>query len=111
LADSNSTVSEVNSSGCSLTFDCLVVEQYVGGVFITQDMYDLWDSLGKPECWCYDCHWRGDSNGDCLVFSMDVTIAFTGWLDYQKAELNHYGYCADTNNDGIVFNEDVTADL
>ena len=79
-----------------LQVDCLVVDQWVGGVYITQAMYDLWVSVGEPNCWCYDCHWRGDSDGDCDVDITDIYAFLDGWADWASAP------CGDTDNDGDV---------
>ena len=93
-------------TGCTVSIGCLKVGETVGGVYITQAMRDLWDSLGQPICWCYDCHWKGDTDGDCDVDYYDVTDAVDGWNDYN--DTNPDGLCADVDNDGDVDYYDVT---
>ena len=81
--------------------DCLVVGQTVGGNLITQAMYDAWVANGKPDCWCYDCHSLGDTDGDCDVDTGDIGVFLAGWSNYPT------GLCADTDNDGDVDTGDV----
>jgi hypothetical protein len=100
MVDPNDDI-DVNSPGCEATFGCLVVGQYVGGVMITQAMVDLWDSVGRPDCWCYDCHWRADTDGDCDVDYPDVLNVIAGWNDWNANQ------CGDTDNDGDVDYPDV----
>jgi hypothetical protein len=90
---------------------CLIVGQVVGGVLITQDMRTLWDSLGQPECWCYDCHFRGDTNDDGVIDSTDLLgtdgpggSVYDGWYDAWNIA---YHPCADTSNDGIIDSTDL----
>jgi hypothetical protein len=97
---------DVVYTGCTVESGCLKVGETVGGVYITQAMRDLWDSLGQPDCWCYDCHWKGDTDGDCDVDYYDVTDAVDGWNDYNVT--NPDGLCADVDNDGDVDYYDVT---
>lgn len=89
---------DVVYTGCSYSSGCLVVGEWVGGVLITQDMRDKWDSLGQPDCWCYDCHWRSDTDGDCDVDVTDVYELLDGWPAGEW--VNHP--CGDTDNDGDV---------
>jgi len=101
MADASQAVlNVVNVSG----FDCLVIGEVVGGVFITQAMYDMWVQLGKPSCWCYECHSNGDIDGDCDVDTSDVHEFINGWNDWA-----HHP-CGDTNNDGVVDTTDVMGD-
>jgi len=86
--------------------DCLVVGQVVGGVYITQPMYDLWVGYGRPDCWCYPCHFRGDINGDGWIDFGDIAgsdgvggTIFDGWLDSWNIQ---YHPCSDINNDGWI---------
>ncbi len=85
--------------GVIIPSKCLVVGQVVGGVLITQDMYDLWVVLGEPLSWCYDCHYRCDTDGDCDVDGIDVGVLVNGWSVYDPR--------ADTDNDGDVDGIDV----
>jgi hypothetical protein len=98
-------VNSVDMSFTLFTEQCLVPGKTVGGVYITPAMYNLWLSLGRPECWCYDCHSKGDSDGDCDVDTGDITTLIAGWNSY----LN--GLCTDTDNDGDVDTGDVTNTL
>ena len=82
---------------------CLVVGQTVGGNLITQAMRDVWDGIGQPDCWCYDCHYRCDTDGDCDVDAIDVGVAVAGWTTYTGNE------CADTDNDGDIDAVDIGA--
>jgi hypothetical protein len=104
MVDPNDSI-DVNSPGCSAVFGCLVVGEWVGGNLITQAMRDLWDTLPSPlrDCWCFDCHWRADSDGDCDVDYPDVITAIDGWNVYLT------GFCADTDNDGDVDYPDIIA--
>ena len=83
--------------------DCLVVGQTVGGVFITQAMYDQWVTNGKPNCWCYDCHHKSDTDNDCDVDYTDALVFIAGYSTYAN------GICADTDNDGDVDYTDAIA--
>jgi hypothetical protein len=67
------------------------------------DEYNRWVGLGKPCCWCYDCHCKGDTDGNCTVNPDDVTEAAEGWIVYAN------GYCADTDYNGTVNPDDITA--
>jgi hypothetical protein len=95
-------------SSCDVVLDgdCLVVGQTVGGVPITQAMFDLWVSKGKPCEWCYDCHYRGDINGDCVIDSTDLlgTGVGDGWSDAWNTAWNAG---SDTNNDGVIDSTDL----
>jgi len=86
--------------------ECLVVGQVKGGVLITQAMYDLWKTLDSPECWCYDCHFRGDINNDGWIDFADIVgtdgiggTIYDGWLDSWNIQ---YHPCSDINNDGWI---------
>lgn len=96
---------DVNSPGCEVISECF----YVGmvdkcGRTITQPMYDVWAGtiVNKDECWCYDCHCKGDTDDNATVNNDDVTVALNGWISYPN------GYCADTDYNGTVNNDDVT---
>ncbi len=91
--------------------ECLIVGQNIGCVDITQAMYDLWVTLGRPDCWCYPYHCMGDTNGDDKITAQDVIGTdgqgppiYDGWLDSWN-----YAYhpCADINNDGKITAQDV----
>jgi hypothetical protein len=94
----------IGTTICALSLDCLIVGDVVGDITVTQEMYDLWASVGKPQCWCYPCHSRGDADGDCDVDIDDVTRFREGWRDYSSP----FRFCADTDNDGDVDTGDVT---
>jgi hypothetical protein len=97
---------------CVICEKCLVVGEVVGGVLITPEMYDLWVSLGEPNCWCCPCHFRGDENCDGWVDAADITGTdgigppiFDGWIDsFNEA----YHPCSDINNDGWIDAADIT---
>jgi hypothetical protein len=80
---------------------CLIVGEVVGGNLITQAMVDLWDCLGQPASWCYDCHSVGDFNGDCLIDAADIKVMVAGWRVYDPD--------CDTNNDGVIDADDIQA--
>jgi len=91
------------------TTECLVVGKNCGGVMITQAMYDRWVTLGRPNCWCYPCHYRGDINGDCLVNATDLMgtdgpggAILDGWRDGWNFPYTALIACADINNDGLI---------
>ena len=96
---------DVNSPGCGPPpIECF----YVGmvdkcGRTITQPMYDVWAGpiVNKDECWCYDCHCKGDSDDSGTIGSGDVSVALAGWLNYAD------GYCADTEYSGSIGSGDV----
>jgi hypothetical protein len=73
---------------------CLIVGEVVGGNLITQAMRDLWDSLGQPASWCYDCHSEGDFDGNCLIDAGDIQAMVAAWTVYDPD--------CDTNNDGVI---------
>jgi hypothetical protein len=88
---------------------CLVVGQVVGGVMISQAMYNRWVTLGEPNSWCYDCHYRGDINGDGIISTGDLLglsgpPAIAGW---NSAWSTGYNPQSDTNNDGIISTGDL----
>ena len=104
LTDANEAIL-VPAKACSaVQFDCLQVGEVIGGVLITQAMYDQWVTNGKPDCWCYDCHWRADTDGDCDVDTADIVALLDGWNGYQNP-------CGDTDNDGDVDTADIVAGL
>jgi hypothetical protein len=61
------------SSGCTINFvtDCIDSTS-------NQALYDEWEAVGKPDCWCYEFNCRGDADGIQVgvnwVNSADVTI-------------------------------------
>lgn len=73
------------------------------GHTVTQAEVDLWVALGNPCCWCYDCHSKGDIDGNCTVNPDDVTEAAAGWIVYAD------GYCSDTDYNDSVNPDDITA--
>jgi hypothetical protein len=85
------------------TEPCLRVGQIVGGNFITQAMFNLWVSLGMPQCWCCPCHSRGDANCDCIINAVDVLILRAAWPGLGGV----YDPCPDSNNDGMINAVDV----
>lgn len=99
VLDDPSVDPTVSFTGCQIGAKCLQVGEMVGGNLITQEMRDLWESLGEPASWCYDCHYRGDTDGDCDVDADDVSVLVDGWGAYEPA--------ADTDNDGDVDADDV----
>ena len=108
LTDANEAILDLTGACASIASgptECVVVGQTVGGVLITQAMYDQWVVVGKPDCWCYDCHSKADTDGDCDADIDDVTEAVNGWLNYPAGN----GECADTDNDGDVDIDDITA--
>lgn len=104
LTDANEAILDLTGACASITEgpgECLVVGQTVGGNLITQAMYDQWVANGKPDCWCYDCHHLGDTDGDCDVDTGDIGVFLNGWSNYPT------GICADTDNDGDVDTGDI----
>lgn len=95
-------VPDVSFTGCEVSLECLRVGEVVGGNLITEDMYAKWEEAGKPDCWCYDCHSKGDTDGDCAVGIDDISNLVIGWGDWASAP------CGDTDNDGAVGIDDVT---
>lgn len=84
--------------------DCFFVGMVdSAGHTVVQAEYDRWVSLGKPCCWCYNCHPQGDVDGNCTVNPDDVTEAAAGWISYPT------GYCSDTDYNGSVNPDDITA--
>jgi hypothetical protein len=74
------------------------------GRTITQAMVDRWVTLGKPDCWCYPCHCRGDINNDGLINNTDLKgVAAQSW----KYAWITYHHCSDTNYDGSINNSDL----
>jgi hypothetical protein len=106
----NVTTASTNlDSTCQVTAECLIVGQVVGGVQITQQMYDNWVQIGKPEEWCYDCHYRGDVTGDCAIDSDDIlgTADVNGWSDaFSSGDVND-SPGSDTNNDLNIDSSDI----
>lgn len=94
----------VDLNGCTVQLDCFQEGATDNcGHTITLTEYNRWVGLGKPCCWCYDCHCKGDTDGNCTVNPDDVTEAAEGWLVYAN------GYCADTDYNGTVNPDDITA--
>jgi len=58
--------------------------------------HNLWVTLGKPLCWCYDIHQCGDVNGDCFVTIADDIMPMV------VSRVGVYNPCADANYDGFV---------
>jgi hypothetical protein len=84
---------------------------YVGlvdkcGHTVTAAEVATWVSLGEPNCWCYDCHCAGDTNGDNVINSTDLagTGAGDGWFDAWNTA---YHPCSDTNYDGVINSTDL----
>ena len=105
-ADSNGVVMEntalsyppdyVKLIGCTVNLACFQEGQWVGGNLITAAMVTKWEEAGSPACWCYDCHWRADFDGDCDVDYYDALDWLDGWDDWVNYP------CGDTDNDGDV---------
>jgi hypothetical protein len=82
---------------------CFYVDLVDGcGYVITQDDVNEWILQGEPNDWCYDCHCRGDINGDCVVDVSDIlgTPEVNGWSHAWNTSI--YNSQSDTNYDGVV---------
>jgi hypothetical protein len=55
---------------------------------------------GGPACLSYDCHGKGDFNGDCSVNYDDVVAMVAAWDNYDP--------CCDTNDDSAINYDDIT---
>jgi hypothetical protein len=86
----------VDVNGCKVVRECFRVGQWIGGNMITQAMHDKWVEADSPDSWCYDCHWRSDTDGDCDVDYYDALEFIDGWDDWVN-----FPSC-DTDNDGDV---------
>ena len=91
---------------CGDDMGCLIVGQVVGGNLITQTMWNLWDIKGRPNSWCYDCHFRGDIDNDCTIGGTDIGgySPTTGW---QYSFATAYTPSADIDNDGTIGGTDI----
>ncbi len=69
------------------------------GRTITATMVTKWEELGKPDCWCYDCHCRGDVDGNGRIRTSDSEA----WRDAWDVA---YDACCDTNYDGRIRTSD-----
>lgn len=89
--------------GCSYQTPCFKEGMVDAcGQTITAEQVARWVDLGEPCCWCYDCHCKGDVDGNCVVEPDDVTEAAQGWLVYAD------GYCSDTDYNGVIEPDDIT---
>ena len=86
-------------------FEKLIGTADACGHVITQADYNLWLSLGAPNCWCHWCHCRGDSNADCEINAVDVLALRSAWPGLGGS----YDPCVDTNYDGVINAVDVLA--
>ncbi len=83
-----------------------------GGVDINGEIV-CGDITSGPACWGYDCHYRGDVDGDCDVDADDITVAVAAWTDYNgQTDLGGGkiidNLCSDTDSDGDVDADDIT---
>jgi len=101
-----SAVSVDANTTCSFGGKCLVVGQIVGGVLITQNMYDLWISLGEPPSWCYDCHFRGDVDDNGIISTGDL-LGIPGTDGWSQAWNVGYNPQSDTDNSGVISTGDL----
>ncbi len=80
---------------------------------ITQDMVDVWEGLGEPQCWCIDgpnanpCHCRGDVDGNGEIDTDDLLLEPPDGIGWAYAWNTEYGACADTSNDGLIDTDDL----
>ena len=75
------------------------------GHLVTEADVDRWVSLGRPECWCYPCHCRGDATGNCGINALDLLALRVAWPGFGGT----YDPCVDTNYDGVINSVDVLA--
>lgn len=94
--------------------ECFQVGQFVGGLLVTQTMYNNWITAGQPLSWCEPGHAAGDANGDCLVNAGDVLSGPTP--NFQDAFPSAFGGptyepSCDTNNDLLINAADIMGDV
>ena len=106
-------VADPNLCGCEkapLPPDkCLIEGQVIGGILIDANMVALWESIGEPDCWCYDCHNLGDIDGDCKITTTDI-LGYepnTGWRYAWNNSATDYKPCSDIDNSGAIDVTDV----
>jgi hypothetical protein len=66
------------------------------GHTVTAAEVATWESLGKPECWCYPCHCRADSDGNCLIQPVDALALRDAWPGLGGT----YNECVDVDYSG-----------
>jgi len=95
-------------NGTTLTFDCFYAGMVDGiGRTITAANVTTWTNLGKPACWCYKCHPRGDADNSCTITSVDILALRNAW---PNPPINGvYNPCADTDYSGTITSVDVLA--
>ena len=84
--------------------DCLPVGATIGDIYVTQDIYERWAALGKPEVWCCTNNSMGDANLDGFVNGSDTTPILNSLVSpttYNNAN-------ADLNRDGFINASDTT---
>jgi hypothetical protein len=95
-------VATVNLGTCDITVgpgDCFVAGTVdCCGRTITATMVTMWESLGKPDCWCNPCHCRGDNNGNCSLNAIDINFLRAHWPGFGGT----YHECTDVNYSGSI---------
>lgn len=82
---------------------CMVVDQVIGDITITQAIVDLWTSIGEPVEWCCESNSKGDANLDQFTNPSDVVPI----LNALGQATNATNYLADLNRDGFINPSDV----
>jgi hypothetical protein len=106
LTNPSTAIGGFTASGCHVDYECVIPGQEVGGWLITTNMYNTWVAKGRPECWCFPCHSRGDTEGNGIINSTDLASPdgpggtnLNGWIDAWNVS---YQPCCDANNDGLI---------
>jgi hypothetical protein len=69
-------------------------------------MVTRWGTKGEPNCWCYDCHNRGDIDGDCAIGGTDI-MGFDATSGWSYAFTSGYGADSDIDYDGAIGGTDI----
>ncbi|MHC4460269.1 MAG: dockerin type I domain-containing protein [Planctomycetota bacterium] len=86
-----------------MAVDCFCPGETIGDIYITQAIYNLWSSIGKPAIWCCEGNSKGDANDDGFTNPTDVGMIINA-LGQATTNAN---CAADLNRDGFINPTDV----